>query len=404
MRSLSKGFKHISIVVLGLSMLACRIAIEGIQPPVPTQPTPTNTPVVTRTFTPTPTQTPTATALPTFTPTPTATPTPVLFVGQDTPLPEDLRAIRLENAGRVSALAEWSEPSVSDLAWTPDEQLLAVATTNQINLYQVETRAVLRSLYPTKEGIVDIAFSPGGLWLVVGSRQGDDKTGYASSLDLWAGPNWRPLGLIYGVATGLNSMTFSPDGTFLAVAFASPMYNSSYVEIWQTFSWTINTTLKTEMIMNLAFSPDSELLAASPDRYAIRVWDLKEQVLLQRVPTSFTGAVNALAFSPDSEILASGHYDGMIRLWNARTSELLLEFDTGAVVQSLAFSPDGRIIASGGSFENSTVQLWSSGTGARLRSLENQSGGISSLIFSPDSQYLVSASYDGIIRLWGIRP
>jgi WD40 repeat protein len=62
------------------------------------------------------------------------------------------------------------------------------------------------------------------------------------------------------------------------------------------------------------------------------------------------------------------------------------------------------MLASGGSYENSLVQLWSSGSGKLLRKLESQSGGISSLTFSPYGQYLVSASYDGALRLWGIRP
>jgi WD40 repeat protein len=111
-----------------------------------------------------------------------------------------------------------------------------------------------------------------------------------------------------------------------------------------------------------------------------------------------------MAFSPDGVTLATGHYDGMIRLWDITKGTVLLEFDSGSVVQSLAFSPDARMLASGGSFENSLVQLWSSGSGNLLRKLESQSGGISSLTFSPYGQYLVSASYDGALRLWGIRP
>jgi len=157
-------------------------------------------------------------------------------------------------------------------------------------------------------------------------------------------------------------------------------------------------------VLNIAFSPDGAFMAISPDRYAVQVWDVINHVFLYRIRTSFTGAINVMAFSPDGLALATGHYDGMARLFDVQTGDLLLEFNTGAVVQSLAFSPDGQILASGGSFESSRVQLWSAGSGSLLRSLENSSAGITHLLFSPDSKYLVSASYDGTLRLWGIRP
>ena len=281
---------------------------------------------------------------------------------------------------------------------------MAVANQSQINLYEIKTRQIVRSLYPGKDGLVEIAFSPDGTRLVSGSRQGNEKEGFSSSLELWIGPNWKPLGLLYGVASGLNDIQFTPDGDYLAVVYAEPPPKSSNIDFWETSSWLIDTNMEAGSILQVAISPDSAYLATSPDRYDIRVWDLKENAFLYRIPTSFTGAVNRMAFSPDSGILASGHYDGFVRLWDVTNGNLLLAFDTGAVVESLAFSPDGQIIAIGGAFENSLIQLRSAGSGALLRSLDNQTTGISQLSFSPDSKYLVSASYDGNLRLWGIRP
>ena len=392
------------LLLLIISLAGCQGVPSFLEQPPTLAPTPTATHLVTRTATATALPTLTLTPAPSATLTLTPTPTPLLLVEAGTPLPANLPPITLESAGQVSGLAEWYEQSVTDLAWVPDSSILAVASNEHVNLYQLETRSVLRTLYPEKTGIVDITFSPNGNWLLVGSRQGDEKTGFASSLEMWLGPNWKPLGLIYGSDRGLSSMTFSPDSKWFSAAYASRYYSENFVDIWNTLTWTITNTLQTGTALGVAFSTDGSLLAVTPDRYAVRVWDFKERQWAYRLLTSFTGAVTTMAFSPDGVTLATGHYDGMIRLWDITKGTLLLEFDSGSVVQSLAFSPDARMLASGGSFENSLVQLWSSGSGKLLRKLESQSGGISSLTFSPYGQYLVSASYDGALRLWGIRP
>ena len=367
-------------------------------------PSPTLTNTGTETRTPTITLTPTPTSTFTPVPTPTLSPTPPLFALESTPLTGKLPPITLENASQVSGLAEWYESSVSDVEWMPEERILAIANRSTINLYDITTRQILRTLYPQRDGIVDIAVNPSGRWLVSGMLRGSEENGYASSIELWRGPDWKPLGVLFGVNEGLTSMVFSPNGRFFNAAYTGHVSKENHVDFWNVSTWTITGTLQTGPAMNLAFSPDSNLLAISPDNYAIRIWDLKEQKFLYNLYTSFTGAVNALAFSPDGVTFASGHYDGTIRMWDLRTGVPFLTFSTEEVIQCLVFSPDGRLLATGGSFQNSLVRLWSAGTGKLLKTLEGHTSGVSRLSFSSDSQYLVSATYDGAIRLWGVRP
>jgi WD40 repeat protein len=316
----------------------------------------------------------------------------------------DVPPITYENAALVSGLAEWNEPSVSDLAWTPDGRFLTVSTASLVHLYDVPTRQVIRTLYPSLEEVVSIAFSPLGSWLVVGSRRGSEKEGYASGLELWQGPDWKPMGVMYGTTRGLIDTAFAPDNEYYAAAYASPISSQNGLDLWLPYSWTISTTLQTGILQSVAFSYDARFLALSPDRYAVKVFDVDDEVWLIRIPTSFTGAVNTMAFSPDGVVLATGHYDGTVNVWDFRTGVNLLSFSTDEVIQSLTFSPDGRLIATGGSFKNNFVRLWSAGTGELLRTLEGHTGGVTNLLFAPDSQYLVSASYDGGVRIWGIRP
>jgi WD40 repeat protein len=321
-----------------------------------------------------------------------------------TPVSLNAPPISLERAEEVSGLASWHETDVQALSWAPAAQAVVVATSQSVHFVNVPTQGLIRSLYPTLQNVVRLEFDPYGSWLVVGTRNGSEEAGFRSGLELWQAPNWRPLGVLYGTDRPLTDMAFSPGATYLAVAYTGPRGANSGVDLWYAPTWTISTTIDTGQALDVAFSPDASLLAVSPDRYSLRVYNIIDRQWLYNLPTSFTGSVNALAFSPDGFTLASGHYDGMVRLWDMRSGDLLLEFPTDAVVQSLAFSPDGRILATGSSYENTLVRLWSVGSGVLLRELVGHTKGVTHLAFSPDSQFLVSASYDGMVRIWGMPP
>jgi WD40 repeat protein len=301
-------------------------------------------------------------------------------------------------------LAKWNIDSLSDMTWTPDGGLLVVTSQSGIFFFDPRRRELIRELYPQATPLVVIDFSPTSAWLISASREGTEESGFFSRLELWQGPGWKPRGLIYDVPLAISDISFSPDGTALTAAFSSPIAERNELDFWDVTSWLITETLQTGPLLNIKISPDGELLASSPDQYALRVMDLGGKSWIYNLRTSFTGAVNSFAFSPDGLFLASGHYDGMIRIWDMRTGLMQLEFQSQEVIQGLVFSPDGRLLASGGSYESNLVRLWDPSTGLLLRTLEGHTSSVTHLLFSPENQFLVSGSYDGILRIWGIRP
>jgi WD40 repeat protein len=310
------------------------------------------------------------------------------------------------NAAQVSALARWKLTDVADMAWTPDSSELAIATSNRIDLYDIYSRNKLRTLYPQSTNLISIDFSTDyfGTWLAAGSRRGSEAEGYASAIELWRGPDWQPRGILSGSTRGLNEITFSPNGKVLAAVYSSPIERENVIEFLDTTRWTISSTLQSNSVLNVDFSPDNAFLAASPDRYSVNVWDINRRTLAFKLLTAFTDAVNCLAYSPDGTVLATGSYDGSIRLWDLMTGQLLRVIQSDAAIVSLDFSPDGQLLATGSGFQDNFVRLWSASTGELLNELEGESGGVSNILFSPDGQTLVSASYDGDVMLWGIRP
>lgn len=401
--------KTLPFIIISI-LLAVLAACSGATPSTPETLTPEPTFIPEITLVPSATLTPeiistqTATPSPVPTSTPTRTPTATQPILEGTPLSDDIQTISSSNASLVSLIATWNEASVSDLAWAPDSQTIAIANASHISLVDIHTRNQ-EDIIQTADGLISLAFIPSGGLLASGSNPGTESSGFNGMVEFWGHPEWETIKPNFEDRRGVSEVAFSPDSKWFASAFTSlePEFNGS-VDFRDTATWEITRTLTTGTVLNIAFSPDGQRLATTPDRYAIQMWRTDTNILLYTKYTSFTGAVNAIVFSPNGQNLATGHYDGEIRIWLASNGELLRVIDTGTVIESLAYSPDGTVLATGEGYFENNIHLWDTSTGVLLRTLEGHNSAVGSLAYSPDGRLLASGSYDGNVRLWGITP
>lgn len=356
-------------------------------------------------LTPLPTNTLTSTATATLPPPPTFTPTPEVWAMEGTPLPPMLQPMTTNNAIQVSSIAGWVVDPVVDLSWVTGVYQLAVAHPDSIVFYDLASRNLVRQLYPKAGEIVDIDFSPDGKWLVSGSRQLVQDETYRSNLEIWNGPDWKPLGVLFGVSGGLTGIAFTPDSQNLLVTYTlREPEQTGWIDFWKIPDWKIANRISTGTLLEVAVSVDQLRMATTPNRYSIMIWDLDKRERLFNILTSFTGAVNTMAFSPDRITLATGHYDGSIRLWDALGGTLLLEIPGEGIVESLAYNPDGTVLAASMNGDEPALTLFDTNTGQVLNRFLTNPHVFTNLLFSPDGQLFISGSYDGTIRIWGIRP
>jgi WD40 repeat protein len=114
--------------------------------------------------------------------------------------------------------------------------------------------------------------------------------------------------------------------------------------------------------------------------------------------------VFSVAFSPDGKVLLSGSRDGAVISWNVadgseRAKNQVLKLD----VNALAISPDGRWVAAGGGDQDNTIRLYDVEKKELTPPLDGHSKGVTSLAFSHDSAFLVSASFDHSIKVWDLK-
>ena len=81
----------------------------------------------------------------------------------------------------------------------------------------------------------------------------------------------------------------------------------------------------------------------------------------------------------------------------ATAVELAIDLGHEDGISSVAYSPDARYVVTAG---GRTAQLWETATGRRVRLFQGHTGTVWAVDFSPDGRYVVTASADELARLW----
>lgn len=100
--------------------------------------------------------------------------------------------------------------------------------------------------------------------------------------------------------------------------------------------------------------------------------------------------------SEEEDIMVTGGIDDMVKIWNYRDGEISLRHqltDHSLGVVSVALSPDGTKLAS--SSLDSAILLWDVENGIKIATMENGPVDAWTVLFSPDSLYIVSGSHSG---------
>jgi len=219
---------------------------------------------------------------------------------------------------------------ITTIAFSPDgKQLSSGSINNSVRIWSLETNEQLQELHHGNE-ITDLAYSPDGKQLVVTSLE--------KKATVYNVANWEQLHSFQGYQT--TSAAYSPDGKVLAIAY------TDRVDVFDSQDFNLRQSLEPQrerdlIGQNLLFSSNGLLLATSNNLWQIsdgrQIYHWEEK--LHR--TLFTSDLEALFIGPR-----------IVRLRNGKTIRELETLVEGAIrksydFDSIAISPDKTLLVWG---------------------------------------------------------
>lgn len=230
-------------------------------------------------------------------------------------------------------------------AFIPQKPLLATWDGETLRLRKTGTGELIKSF----DQLHATSFSPDGKTMICADGQQHSHVSNTSRLSAGKVQFESCIGDRFKDIFGAQS--WSPDGRLVALANLS--ITNERVELWNTRTWTLQSTLKhSEKVKSLAFSPNGSYLAAAQENgFVVWVVSTKRKLWLRH---GFSEG--SIAFSPDSRLLAVMHHE-TIRLWRIKHGEVqrALHSPRGQFT-AFAFAPDGNSLLTGN--DNGEVHRW----------------------------------------------
>ena len=295
----------------------------------------------------------------------------------------------------------YAPPLITALAYSPDGKILAISGYREILLHDAAGGLQAR-LQGLSQRIHTLAFSPDGKTLV---GVGGDP-GRFGEVQIWDMASRKQRQSVMLTNDTLSGAAFSPDGTkivfcavdksirMLDVATGTEIRRMDHHEDWV---YAAVFGVDGNRIVSVGRDRAAKLIDANTGQFIENVNLLKEPL-------------TAIARHPKKDWVLIGGQERVPYLYRmdrpramriADDSTLIRKFEKqDGPILAVAISADGLYGAVGS--ETGDVRIYNLDTGERVGACSGHSGGIYSIVFQPGGKGLVTAGFDGTVRMFDL--